>query len=260
MGAAMVQVGMARYAVGVLLALLMATAVKAETIIIEGSPGLPVATSFVFRLTVDDSWVKEKLKGKEIIESRLVLSNQREMNRTTIVTAIPSPTGKLLPYSPDYVVRSSHYVDIKIRGCELVVNSPKRETDVFEFDCSLDTVSVIRLRAECAATGGTWDFHRTLVSKRGECYPDNESKCIGRGGKWRHIYRTNHQVTCSRLFPDAGKDCTDKSQCTAQCLAVDGRKPDENGVETGRCQEHEDDCVMLFIVNGKYVSRIASCD
>ena len=255
----MVQVGMARYAAGVLLALLMATVVKAETIIIEGSPGLPVATSFVIKIFSDSPWVKERLQGKDFIESRLVLSTQSGVE-TKIVTAIPSPTGKLVPYSPDYVVRYSHAVGINhdMPACGVLVNAPDGPNDDFSFDCSLDTLSVIRLRAECAASGGTWDFHRNRVFKGGECFADNEIKCIGRRGKWRGAYR-GYPLACSRLFPDAGKDCTDKSQCTAECLAVDGRKPDGNGVETGRCQEHEDDCVMLFIVNGKYVSRISSC-
>lgn len=254
----MFQVGMKRYVACVLL--LMATAVKAETIIIEGSPGLPVATSFVFRLAVDDSWVKEKLRGKEIIESRLVLSTQSGTEIKTL-TAIPSPTGKLVPYSPDYVVRYSHAAGINhdMPACAVFINSPDGPKDVMEFDCSLDTVSVIRLRAECAATGGTWDFHRTLVSKRGECFPDTQIKCLNRDGKWRQVTRFGQPLICSRLLPDAGKDCTDKSQCTGECLPDDERKPDENGVWVGKCQKHDGDCVMSIIANGKYVSRISSC-
>lgn len=43
--------------------------------------------------------------------------------------------------------------------------------------------------------------------------------CAAAGGRWEAIGRLQHW-TCLRDYPDAGKACSDGSQCTGQCLAA----------------------------------------
>jgi hypothetical protein len=82
-------------------------------------------------------------------------------------------------------------------------------------------------RNECIVDGGTLEYSN--IPRGWYCHPDNAERCKARGGSYTHV--------CSALAPfclvptaDAGRVCTDSSQCEKGCLYVNrGRKtaPDE---------------------------------
>lgn len=224
----------------------------ARTLIIEGAPGLPVNSAFIYRFYGEEKWLREKLGGKQIIESRIVFSNNDDFDRIDIITAIPSPSGKLLPYSPDFIVRN-----LRAKSCGLYVNSPNGPTDFIELDCSIDTAFVVRARAECAVNSGTWDAPLNLP--QGRCIAENESRCVGGGGKWIRGYM-DHHISCYEGYPDAGKECSDKSQCLGVCVDI-GNKPNEEGVIFGKCEEYKLKCGdRRTIANGKRKGQTWYCD
>ena len=55
--------------------------------------------------------------------------------------------------------------------------------------------------------------------------------CRNDGGSW--VYRG--EFVCIKAFPDAGKSCTDSSECTGKCIA----RGDETNF-TGHCQKNDD--------------------
>lgn len=75
--------------------------------------------------------------------------------------------------------------------------------------------------------------------------------CAAKGGAIRPVCR--RQIPrCVTPFADAGKSCTDNSQCRGKCL-VDGERAGEpQGSVTGRCQSDDDPCgCKIEVVNGK---------
>jgi len=76
-------------------------------------------------------------------------------------------------------------------------------------------------------------------------------ECKARGGKIRPVCRMQVPA-CVVRFADAGKRCTDKSQCQGLCL-LDGDHPADLGAPAhGRCQEEDDPCgCKIEVKNGK---------
>lgn len=79
----------------------------------------------------------------------------------------------------------------------------------------------------------------------------DSAACQARGGQVRPVCR-RQLPRCVIRYADAGKQCTDKSQCQGMCL-VDGGRPLETGeVAQGRCQEDDDPCgCKIEVKNGK---------
>ncbi|HTU68329.1 MAG TPA: hypothetical protein VMF52_20470 [Steroidobacteraceae bacterium] len=74
--------------------------------------------------------------------------------------------------------------------------------------------------------------------------------CAARGGAIRPVCR--RQIPrCLVPFADAGKACTDNSQCQGKCL-VDSSVQNTGPSITGRCQTDDDPCgCKIEVVNGK---------
>lgn len=79
----------------------------------------------------------------------------------------------------------------------------------------------------------------------------DSAACQARGGQVRPVCR-RQLPRCVIRYADAGKQCTDESQCQGMCL-VDGGRPLETGeVAQGRCQEDDDPCgCKIEVKNGK---------
>lgn len=103
--------------------------------------------------------------------------------------------------------------------------------------------------AACMGSGGTWDLGDRRVPK-GTCVRDTAEKCAARGGSWTRVC-FHRALRCVMPTPDAGKPCTDSSQCTQACLDV-GRAPGADGLVTGACKKDDDPCGYFpYIVQGK---------
>ena len=80
--------------------------------------------------------------------------------------------------------------------------------------------------------------------------------CKARGGEIRPVCRMQ-KPRCVTRYPDAGKPCSDKSQCHGRCL-VDGEQPSKPGdPANGRCEADDDPCgCKLEVKDGKFAGGI----
>ena len=63
-----------------------------------------------------------------------------------------------------------------------------------------------------------------------------EIACNTKGGVWKRV-GLGQFYACVIAMPDAGKSCTDSSQCEGRCLTGAGGMPDEGNKQvTGSCQ------------------------
>ena len=63
--------------------------------------------------------------------------------------------------------------------------------------------------------------------------------CAARGGKIEPVCMLG-KLTCVIRYRDADKPCSDKAQCTGECLYAGDDAPRKNAV--GRCQRTSDPC------------------
>ena len=79
--------------------------------------------------------------------------------------------------------------------------------------------------------------------------PTDPKVCAALGGQLQKVCRSQ-TLACLVPFRDAGKPCTDKSQCQGRCLAV-GR-PDMGVAVAGRCETNHGPCgCFTTVVRGK---------
>jgi hypothetical protein len=94
------------------------------------------------------------------------------------------------------------------------------------------------------ATGGavaTWD---------GTPAEDDPQACTARGGTMQRICLQG-KLTCVETYKDAGKPCTDKSQCLGQCRYSGSAAPGASVV--GECQRTSDPCgCFATVASGKH--------
>jgi hypothetical protein len=78
----------------------------------------------------------------------------------------------------------------------------------------------------------------------------NAEQCSGIGGQWRPICMMG-KPACVVAYKDAGKSCTDSSQCSGRCITGStGAKPETP--TTGICTANSDPCGCFQLVeNGK---------
>ena len=83
------------------------------------------------------------------------------------------------------------------------------------------------------------------------------ASCKTQGGDWRPVCRMQ-QPACITTFPDAGKACTDGSQCAGDCLASpEAGFADGGATATGICAANNDPCgCKQKIEDGKATSAI----
>ena len=77
--------------------------------------------------------------------------------------------------------------------------------------------------------------HLRTTAERAETEPDQE-RCVAEGGSVEHRGMFGSPM-CVKPYPDAGRVCTDSSQCSGACLAESepGILSVESGA-TGQCQ------------------------
>lgn len=109
----------------------------------------------------------------------------------------------------------------------------------------------------CVQSGGTWD--RDHLRPQGHCISDTAGKCAARGGKWMRVC-LNQGLKCVASMRDAGKACTDNSQCVGGCLDV-GNPPLSDGTVVGACRRDDDPCgTFSYIVNGRRSGAVLNVD
>jgi hypothetical protein len=83
----------------------------------------------------------------------------------------------------------------------------------------------------CRAAGGVWGLHGGRAE---HCFFRSEKEtCIASGGTWQRA-GWEQKSRCVRPTRDAGKSCTDSSQCEIACLAE--KKPSEDASDLkGQC-------------------------
>ncbi|MDP3493994.1 MAG: hypothetical protein Q8R82_12845 [Hyphomonadaceae bacterium] len=85
----------------------------------------------------------------------------------------------------------------------------------------------------------------------------DEASCKTQGGDWRPVCRMQ-QPACITTFPDAGKACTDGSQCAGDCMASpEAGFADGGAAATGVCASNNDPCgCKQKIEDGKATAAI----
>ena len=74
---------------------------------------------------------------------------------------------------------------------------------------------------------------------------DSAEKCATISGNWRPICMRG-MPACVVTFKDAGKSCSDSSECSGRCIAKGGAQP---GTETrGICTTKSDPCGCFQLV------------
>lgn len=207
-----------------------------QLIIVEASRGLPVAIPFILALT-PNAVIPDRLRRMTAIESREVLQNKNSSGHDTIITSIPGLSGNGWV---DYVIRRG-------KDCDVVLMKADGNLDrLSSFKCSIENISLVRERAECAASGGTWDIGGSYKNDT-VCLPGNKQSCADRGGKFHRVCISQVPM-CVLPYSDTGKDCTDGSQCEGERCISAGRKPDENGVIYGKCQQDNNPCGSFDLI------------
>jgi hypothetical protein len=110
--------------------------------------------------------------------------------------------------------------------------------------------------AGCVESGGTWDT-RDARAPKGTCVPDTAEKCGERGGTFRRVCLAG-RLQCVMPARDAGKACTDSSQCEHGCVDA-GRAPAADGLFIGACRRDNDPCGTFPIIsNGKRIGSVVA--
>lgn len=66
--------------------------------------------------------------------------------------------------------------------------------------------------------------------------------CVAAGGEWRPVCKAQRPV-CVRTYQDAGKICTDSSQCDGRCRGdYAAPPPPDDGPYVGYCEHDSDPC------------------
>ncbi len=68
----------------------------------------------------------------------------------------------------------------------------------------------------------------------------SKDACIAAGGSWKRVCRAQ-KLTCVRRYRDAGKACSDSSQCDGRCVG-DRDAPETTGQIAGVCEADSDPC------------------
>ena len=98
--------------------------------------------------------------------------------------------------------------------------------------------------AACAAKTDTTDASATPPPAQSAAATPGDStdltNCAARGGVVDTVGRMQRQV-CRVPYADAGKACSNKSDCTARCILdrEEGDSEPANGPVTGKCQQYQ---------------------
>jgi hypothetical protein len=83
--------------------------------------------------------------------------------------------------------------------------------------------------------------------------------CLARGGAWKRAC-VSQEYRCVVPYPDAGKACSDSSECKGQCLVdltdqcdasgkcVHAKVPEAGSEVAGMCQVDDDPCGSFMVV------------
>lgn len=90
----------------------------------------------------------------------------------------------------------------------------------------------------CLATTGCAQSPTSVetVAMPAATEPADAASCAAAGGAWKGVGMMNVEA-CVMPYPDAGKVCSDSSECTGDCWADGAVTPEQAGTRaTGYCQ------------------------
>lgn len=96
-----------------------------------------------------------------------------------------------------------------------------------------------------------------LAAPQAQPRTSTTAACAAKGGTVRPVCMSR-TLTCVAPYPDAGRPCTDKSQCKGKCFLTGPypRSPLTTKV-VGRCQRNDDPCgCFSTIVKGRVAGGI----
>ncbi|HVH44976.1 MAG TPA: hypothetical protein VM925_21635 [Labilithrix sp.] len=87
---------------------------------------------------------------------------------------------------------------------------------------------------------------------------DAAAACTARGGTMRPVCMVQ-QMTCVVTYADAGKSCSDKENCTGECIYEGDESAPKRGPVAGVCQRTSDPCGCRAVVRaGKVMPTVCT--
>jgi len=99
-------------------------------------------------------------------------------------------------------------------------------------------IQLAKAKTECLMKKGTWD-NGVYGNDIGYCIFDSEEKCTARDGSWQRRHMAQLLV-CLIKYKDAGKICTNGSDCEGGECSDKGKHLSKNGIFYGECVTDND--------------------
>lgn len=111
----------------------------------------------------------------------------------------------------------------------------------------------------CVDGGGTWDTGNTRVPPY--CAKGTAAQCTASGGHWQRICMMG-TLACVTPYADAGKACTDGSECAGKrCLAPTGTASlPGQGPMQGQCMANNNPCYFGINIEKGFTVPTAVAD
>ena len=111
----------------------------------------------------------------------------------------------------------------------------------------------------CVAGGGTWDTTNQRIPPY--CAKGTPEQCRAQGGNWQRVCMMG-SLACVKPYADAGKACTDGSECAGKrCLAPQGANvlPGQGPMQ-GQCIANDNPCYFGINIEKGYTVPTAVAD
>jgi hypothetical protein len=119
--------------------------------------------------------------------------------------------------------------------------------------------AVLTEAQRCLADGGTWDTGNTRIPSY--CAKGTAAQCTAQGGNWQRVCLLG-TLACVTPYADAGKVCTDGSECVGKrCLAPQGSSTfPGQGPMQGQCIANNNPCYFGINIEQGFTVPTAVAD
>ncbi len=140
--------------------------------------------------------------------------------------------------------RACIWLALAMAGAALVACSSPMEASV----AGADRAAV----QKCLAEGSTWDKDNVRITE-GYCAKGTPAQCVAVGGQWQRVCMMG-TLACVKPYADAGKVCSDGSQCAGRrCLMAPGASH-HTVPQSGHCIANDNPCYFgINLQNGQPV-------